>query len=178
MDLTTKQRGVAQGMAAGALASLAVLALAIILNPLGFPEHVALQARASLAASVSLVPIVFVFASIARLAKHRFFTPEDIDGGGLSPGTARAKVLQALLQNTLEQTVLAVGLYAAWAVLAPGTWLSALPLLAGCFALGRALFFSGYEGGAPRRALGFALTFYPTVMALVCLLADLGWSAL
>ena len=39
------------------------------------------------------------------------------------------------------------------------------------FLLGRVLFFAGYAGGAPRRALGFALTFYPTVTLLLGALA-------
>jgi len=45
---------------------------------------------------------------IARLAKHRFFTPEDINGSALTSGTERARLLQALLQNTREQTCPAV----------------------------------------------------------------------
>jgi uncharacterized membrane protein YecN with MAPEG domain len=35
------------------------------------------------------------------------------------------------------------------------------------FFLGRVLFWQGYVRGAPARALGFALTFYPTVAMLV-----------
>ena len=50
--------------------------------------------------------------NIGLLARHRFFTPDDIDGGGLTPGTATAHILQSMLQNTLEQSVLALGVHA------------------------------------------------------------------
>ena len=100
---------------------------------------------------------------VARLAKHRFFTPEDIDGSALTPGTDRARLLQALLQNTLEQAVLAIPVYFCGAVVLPGSWLGAVFAAAAMFFVGRICFFAGYAGGAPSRAYGFALTFYPTV---------------
>jgi hypothetical protein len=37
----------------------------------------------------------------------------------------------------------------------------------GLFSAGRLLFWMGYQHGAPRRALGFGLTFYPTIAALL-----------
>jgi uncharacterized membrane protein YecN with MAPEG domain len=170
VGLSDKQRGVLVGMAAGAVVALALVILGVTLNPLGYPGEVATRARLELAAAAMLVPASFVAVSIARLAKHRFFSPADIDGGGLSEGTARARVLQSLLQNTLEQAVLATLVYAAWSLLAPGSWLSAVPLCAIAFALGRVLFFVGYAKGAPSRAFGFTLTFYPTLVMLACVL--------
>jgi len=35
------------------------------------------------------------------------------------------------------------------------------------FVIGRILFAVGYAGGAPARAFGFALTFYPTVFLTI-----------
>lgn len=40
--------------------------------------------------------------NIGVLAKHRFATPEDIDGGGPTAGTTRVQSLQVTLQDTLE----------------------------------------------------------------------------
>ena len=40
-------------------------------------------------------------------------------------------------------------------------------LFAACFTAGRLLFWTGYRDGAEARALGFALTFYPSVAALL-----------
>ena len=55
----------------------------------------------------------------------------------------------------------------------PWTWQAAVPAAAILFFLGRLLFWRGYSHGAPARALGFALTFYPTVVMLVLVVARL-----
>jgi uncharacterized membrane protein YecN with MAPEG domain len=107
--------------------------------------------------------------NIGLLARHRFFTPDDIDGGGLTKGTPQAHLLQSTLQNTLEQTVLAMSAHSIWGAAMPETWQPAVPAAAVLFVVGRILFWRGYQRGAPSRALGFGLTFYPTV-ALVLLI--------
>ena len=117
-----------------------------------------------------LLPAATLLVCIARLAAHRFFTPEDIHGSGLTGGTERAKLLQSLLQNTLEQCCLAIPVYLATAILAPASLLPVVPTAAVMFLVGRGLFFAGYAQGAPSRAYGFALTFYPTLLLLVLLL--------
>ncbi len=107
------------------------------------------QARLTLAAQCLLAGAFWLLLSIGLLARHRFFTPEDIDGSGLTSGTEKAKVLQALLQNTLEQTTLAALTYIAFAALAPAGYLGALPAAALLFWCGRALFWNGYEKARP-----------------------------
>jgi hypothetical protein len=119
--------------------------------------------------------VVWLAANIAMLARHRFFTPADIDGGGLSEGTSTAKLLQSILQNTLEQSVLALSVHAIWAAAMPSAWQAAVPAAAILFFLGRLLFWRGYSRGAPARALGFALTFYPTVAMLALIAGRLAW---
>jgi len=57
----------------------------------------------------------------------------------------------------------------------PGQTLSVIPLSAIAFSVGRVLFFTGLKGGAPSRALGFALTFYPSVAMLISMLGYLFW---
>ena len=49
----------------------------------------------------------------------------------------------------------------------PLAWQAAVPAAVILFVVGRALFWRGYASGAPGRALGFALTFYPQVVMLV-----------
>ena len=117
--------------------------------------------------------VLCLTANIGLLARHRFFTPEDIDGGGLTKGTAQAQVLQATLQNTLEQTVLALSVHAVWAAEMPASWQAVIPAAAILFFIGRVLFWRGYARGAPGRALGFALTFYPTVAMLLLIVGRL-----
>ena len=110
-------------------------------------------------------------------ARHRFFTPEDIDGGGLTRGSETANVLQATLQNSLEQTVLAVLVHLSWASLMPASWMLAIPAAVLLFLCGRILFLHGYRGGAPSRAIGFALTFYPSMLMLILVVAAALWKA-
>jgi len=104
------------------------------------------------------------------LARHRFFTPEDIDGGGLTGGSERAEMLQATLQNTLEKSVFAVLVHLVWMVTTPVAWAFTVPIAVILFVVGRILFMRGYGGGAPSRAVGFTLTFYPSFLMLAIVL--------
>lgn len=170
MVFSAKQRGVVQAMMIGAVFSIALICLGIFFNPFNFASNFSLESKISiLFKSLSPIAICLAFA-IARIAKHRFFSIEDIDGSGLRPGSERAILLQSLLQNTLEQSVLAALVYAIWVFLMPSTWLSVVPLATASFTFGRVLFFIGYRRGAPGRALGFTMGFYPTVamLTLIC----------
>ena len=138
--------------------------------------EVAVAQRIAFAISADTFIALWFGISIGLLAKHRFFTPEDIDGSGLTQGTATANILQATLQNTLEQTVLAVLVHLSWATLRPVSWILAIPAAVALFLLGRVLFARGYRGGAPSRALGFALTFYPSMLMLVILVVTTIWA--
>ena len=132
-----------------------------------------LENRLAFVSSWDLLVVFWLLATIGALGNRRFLSPEDIDGSGLTSGTAEAKILQSVLQNTLEQVVLAVIVHVACAVLLPIEWMAALPVAAILFALGRSLFWRGYHRGAPARALGFGLTLYPTVLLLALLIAQM-----
>ncbi len=173
MALTDKQRGVLGGMAVASGVTVAVYAAAIWLAPPSLVPTTDIAGRLALALRWDLLVIVWLLASIGNLARHRFFTPADIDGSGLTAGTDAAHVKQAILQNTLEQTVLALAVHLAAAVLLPAGWLAVIPAAAVLFAIGRALFWRGYAGGAPARAAGFALTFYPTALLFAVTVAGL-----
>jgi MAPEG family len=165
MAFTRTQAGVAAGMAGGF-----ALTLAAFLWP-GLPAVAQDPAsRLSLWLACAACVSVWLLVSVGRLAGHRFFTPADIDGGGLSDGTPKAKLLQTLIQNTLEQAVLAIVAYGAWLWFAPPERHGLVIVFALYFAAGRLLFFAGYARGAPWRALGFTLTFYPTVGLYLLLL--------
>lgn len=168
MDKT--QWGVARGMASALIAALAVFALASIYLPRVVNWRADLPARLWLGSWTILLPLATLLICIARLAKHRFFTPEDINGSALTTGTERARLLQSLLQNTLEQTCLAVPVYLAASVIAPDFLLPMVPAAGLMFVVGRLSFFAGYASGAASRAFGFAFTFYPTAILLVALL--------
>ncbi len=171
--LSSEQRGVLIRIFTALALTFVALTAAILWPPdmlLPASEgHVALVAALEWDTLLALALLV----SSIRLARLRFFSPEDISGGGASSGTQRAQQLQAILQNTLEQVVLAVLVHAAWAVTMPLSWQAAVPTAVSFFVIGRVLFTVGYARGAPGRALGFALTFYPTAVMLFLLLLRL-----
>lgn len=162
MKLSRTQRGVALGMAVAAI--LTILAYFSPWLPL---THADLDNGIRVWLACSVVAASWLMISVGRLARHRFFTAGDIDGGGTNHNSAEAMQLQALLQNTLEQTVFAVIVYGAWILLGPPDRHGLLVIFILLFSIGRLLFFTGYSHGAPARALGFGLTFYPSVALLI-----------
>lgn len=175
MALDDKQRGVLTGMAAAVSIAALVLALAIVLRPaVLLPVGSSLEGRLAWGAMWLMLPALTLLLAIGRLAGHRFRTPQDIDGSGLTGGSEDARIAQAVIQNTLEQTVLAALVYGAYCATMPRGWLAAIPAAAVLFAVGRLLFALGYRRGAPGRALGFALTFYGTaILAAITLIAQI-----
>eukprot|EP00903_Cladosiphon_okamuranus_P022864 g21056.t1 len=126
-----------KGMIAAVIVAATGLGLGAVQYPQDWLPDGSPQARLTLAAQCLLAGAFWLLLSIGLLARHRFFTPEDIDGSGLTSGTEKAKVLQAVLQNTLEQTTLAALTYIAFAALAPAGYLGALPAAALLFWFGR-----------------------------------------
>lgn len=165
--LSDKQVGVLKGIAVAAATTLVALPGAMWLAPPWLTPQPDFAARLAFALRWDLLPVGALLLTVGALARRRFFNPEDIDGGGLTPGTQAARVHQAVLQNTLEQVALALPVHLVWAATMPLRHLAALPVAAVLFGLGRALFWRGYAGGAPARAVGFGLTFYPTVLLFV-----------
>ncbi|MES1949556.1 membrane-associated protein in eicosanoid and glutathione metabolism [Salinisphaera sp. S4-8] len=174
--LSTHQRGVLCGMAAGAVVAVVVVWGGAFVDLFG-PFDNDLATRLSIASGASLLPALCLMFALGRIAKHRFFHAVDIDGAGLSEGTPRVQLLRALAQNTHEQVMLAVVAYFAWVLLMPIGTLSAVVLAAIVFVLGRILFFAGYARGAPARSLGFTACFYPTalMLATVAVMRALRW---
>ncbi|MGL5335187.1 MAG: MAPEG family protein, partial [Enterovibrio sp.] len=162
--MNKEQRGVVVGIALATLLSIGLFFLAAFYGKATIAAEATTEFRLKFLASCFLILSLPLIICIARLAKHRFFTPEDLNGSALSHGSAQAKLLQALLQNTLEQAVLAVFVYFACAFLFPPYLLPLIPTAACMFLVGRLLFFLRYTGGASARAFGFAFTFYPTIL--------------
>ncbi|WOT04525.1 MAPEG family protein [Shewanella youngdeokensis] len=170
MMLSTKQSGVLKGMLLAMVTSIGGITAAIIYDPFQYAGLNVLSERLTVLGLALILPTLLLIVSVGRLAKFRFFSPDDIDGSGLTPGSHDAVMLQSLLQNTLEQCVIAFAVYTAWVLLMPSNWLSVVPLCSILFAVGRIGFFVGYRRGAPARAFGFALTFYSTVVMFLVLL--------
>ena len=128
MELTEKQKGVVRGVIPAALLTLVGLCGASLLLPAGALPVDEPDARLAWPLQWALLPILTLMVAIARVANHRFYTPEDIDGAGLTNGTPQARLQRAILQNTLEQAVLAVAAYAIWSVVVPTAGYLLLPL--------------------------------------------------
>ena len=175
MAISVKQAGVAKGMAFAMSVCVVTIFSGVYLDPFGFSLISDFQGRTQILALSIILPTLFMFVSVGRMARFRFFSPNEIDGSGLTKGSSDSLVLQSLLQNTLEQFVLALAVYAAWCFLMPVSTLSAVPLCSLLFAIGRILFFKGYKGGAASRAAGFALTFYSSALLFLCLIVHEVW---
>jgi len=166
MPLTPVQRGVLRGMASAMAVTIIVFLIAVKTNIFPHPVSNTLPDRAIFVGTWGMAIVAWLALCIGALARHRFLSDKDIDGSGLTKGSNRAIILQAVLQNTLEQVTLAGFVYGSCAILLPYHWLPVIPASALLFSLGRALFFRGYGSGAAARALGFGLTFYPTIALL------------
>ncbi|MFW8593497.1 MAPEG family protein [Cribrihabitans neustonicus] len=142
------------GMGAGAIWGVAVTGLPLWLGLPCLPSPAALPIAL-------LGPGVFLALLIGRLAQRRFFDDRLIDGAAPPPGS-RADTDQRVLTNTVEQLLLALALWPFAAVTLGGAVAISLGL---SFTLMRVLFWAGYHRSPPLRALGFAGTFYPTVIA-------------
>ena len=175
MESNEKQKGVVRRVIPAALLSLVGLCGVSFLLPATALPTDEPGARLAWALQWALLPMLTLVVAIGRVANHRFYTPEDIDGAGLTDGTPQVHLHRAILQNTLEQVVLAVAAYAIWAVVMPYAWLGSIAVAALFFVAGRVLFALGYARGAPGRALGFGLTAYPTfgMLATVAVILSL-----
>ncbi len=177
MTLDEEQRRVMRNMLAAFALSIAALGWAAVTGPAFLLPPADAVSPLIWALTWDAGVLVCLIIAIGNMARHRFFTPVDIDGSGLTSGTERAQVLQAMLQNTLEQTVIAVIAHLFWAAVMPFGAQAALPVAVLLFVIGRIFFAKGYVGGAGARAFGFALTFYPTVILTITAFVWLIWQA-
>ncbi|AIT10104.1 50S ribosomal protein L11 [Candidatus Francisella endociliophora] len=162
--MTKQQKGVFYGLSIGIILSVAIIFVGSMCD---FFHLSNVDNKLSIAFKALLAPGICLMVAIARLAKHRFFSAEDINGSGLTQGTQKAKVLQALIQNTLEQLVIAFVAYSSWSIIMPSLTMSTIFFAGIVFVIGRILFFTNYNKGAGARALGFTLTFYPSVIMII-----------
>lgn len=170
MVLSDKQRDVLQSMAIAAIVALIGVFGAPLMDTLPQAEPEAdIGARVAFALKWDLWLVICLLGNVAVLAQHRFLTPADLDAGP-QQGTAHARMLQAMLQNTLEQVVIAVLVHLIWVVSVPVSWTASVPIAAVLFTLGRVEFWRGYIDGARGRALGFGLTFYPSIVMTAALI--------
>lgn len=171
-----EQRGVRRGMLAGLVVSIVVIAIGKFVYPASVPDSDGIPDRiACYLPWLALMGVPLVIG-ISYLASYRFFHPEAI-GGGDSPDPAYHNA-RNYLQNTLEQTVLAVMVHVALLATVPYDWLNVVPVMVLWWVFARIVFRLTYARGAAARAFGFSATYYPTALGLVAVPALLVWQAL
>lgn len=153
----------AWAMAAALFTAMVVLCIAGAASRTG--PSAPFAARVQFALRADLVVVAWLAAAIANVAARRFFSERDI-GGSVDVASEQVRMAKAVLQNTVEQVGLAVVTH----LIVAATFDRSSPLIAALvclFAVGRLLFWAGYGHGATGRAFGFALTFYPSILALL-----------
>ncbi|USU07631.1 MAPEG family protein [Sphingomonadaceae bacterium OTU29MARTA1] len=159
LPLRRKQNGVARGIGIG-------LGLTIAAAIIGYSRSSAatLESRSATLGIAALVLGLWVAAAIGHVARRRFASESAIGGGDRVD--ARVDIANAVLRNTVEQALLAGLAYTALTLLSDHARVP-VALFVACFSAGRLLFWTGYRDGAEARSLGFALTFYPSIAALL-----------
>lgn len=158
--LGRKQRGVAIGAGCALAVTIGLFLLPPHLRPFETPP------RAQIWGTATLGPLFCLLAAVGAVANTRFFSRADIDAAAGGAPSETVRRLQAILQNTLEQAVLAIGTYGALSVFLPREMVMLPMVMAAAFVVGRIAFAAGYRKGAAGRAFGFGLTAYPTFFGL------------
>ena len=176
VDMAAEERAIRRGSTIATAVTLAGFAAAYWLAPALADLPLEVADRLAFAALVFAVPGFVLLVAVLMVSTTRRFSPQDIGGQAAGPPSDRLAIKAAILQNTLEQVVLAAGFYFALAAVAAGAWLALLPVAAALFVVGRVLFYRGYPRGTQGRALGMGLTMMPAALGypLVAALALFG----
>ena len=166
MALDAEQKRVASGIVGAVAFSAIVLAVGYFLYPFAQRPLTTAGDRLAFALKADLFLFAWLAFAIARVATGRFFSPADIAGSGFAAPGPAITLKSALLQNTLEQVVLAFGVHLGLATVLRGFELVLIPVAVVLFCIGRLAFLAGYARGAGARSFGFATTFYPSVFLL------------
>lgn len=167
--LTTAQKGVVRGGVIAVAIAIVVGIPALLWLPASWVGAEGISAaadRISYAFKWNIPILLWLAACIRHVSRGRFRSKADIDGSAFSEPSPAIAVRRAVLQNSLEQSVLTIGANLALAVTVTGRGLVAIPVVTGLFLAGRVWFSLGYKNGAPGRAPGMVLTMAPTVVAL------------
>lgn len=133
---------------------------------LGVPTDPDIAERLAYALKVDLLILLWLAGCVRAVAAIRYRSDADRPGSAYAPPSPRLAVAAAVLQNSLEQTVLAMGAHLVLATVLRDGELVLLPALTGLYLLGRIAFALAYPRGAAARAFGMALTGASLIAAL------------
>ncbi|MFG1423108.1 MAPEG family protein [Roseixanthobacter liquoris] len=161
MGFSSDQMGIVQGSAAALILAAAVVAAGYIWLPpgvLGLNPAMDFGGRIAFTLKANILMFVWLAGCVGAVSRGRFYSPADIRGSAFGSPSPAIAVRAAVLQNSLEQTVLAFAAHLTLATLLRGPELVLIPLLVAVFLVGRVAFAFGYAKGASGRAFGMALT--------------------
>ena len=87
--LSKKQQGVFRNMLLAFVITVAGFAMVVVWKPLWLMPMDGPLAALGSALKWDILLVICLAGNIAFIARHRFFTPEDIDSGGLTDGAER-----------------------------------------------------------------------------------------
>lgn len=166
----SEQRGVILASLKAMIISALVLVVGYLWLPaaaFGLDAPLDAGERIAFALKADLLLLIWLAGCVKAVSGGRFRSPADIRGSAYALPSPTIAVRVAVLQNSLEQTLLAFGAHLALASVLRGPELVLIPLLVGLFLAGRIKFAMGYSKGAAGRAFGMALTAVPIVFALL-----------
>lgn len=161
MTYDREQRTIMVHSAIAVLLAAAILVAGFAWLPperLGLTDAMDEGERIAAALKADLFILIWLAACVQAVARGRFYSPADRPGSAFAPPSPAIAVRSAVLQNSLEQTVLALGAHLTLAVLLRGSELVLIPLLVALYLVGRLAFAFRYAQGAAARAFGMALT--------------------
>jgi len=119
---------------------------------------IAVAERLAFALRWDLPLFLWLMGCVQAVSSGRYRSPDDIRGSAFNPPSKAIAVRRAVLQNSLEQVVLAVGAHLILSTVLRGDELRLIPLLVILFLLGRILFALGYASGPGARGFGMVIT--------------------
>lgn len=131
----------------------------------GLQQDMEFGDRLAFALKADLVLFLWLAGCVGAVSNGRFHSPADIRGSAFDAPSSAIAVRAAVLQNSLEQTVLFFAATLILTALLRGSELVLLPVLICLFLLGRVAFAAGYARAAPGRAFGMALTAAPIIVS-------------
>lgn len=168
VSLSTDQRGIVRAAVLGLAFSAAMLTAGYRWLPpelLGLDQTMDVGEQIAFALKADLLIFIWLAGCMRSVSKGRFHSPADIRGSAFGMPSPAIAVRSAVLQNSLEQTVLAIGGHLILAAVLRGPELVLIPLLVLLYLIGRVTFAAGYAKGPAGRAFGMVVTAAPTFAA-------------
>lgn len=117
--------------------------------------------------AAAVLTVLWVFVGFALVARGRRHSRADIQGSAFAPPSSSIAVFVAFLQNTVEQTLMAIVVQGAVLFIVGAATAPFVAAQVFLFAVGRIAFLVGYRKGAAGRAFGLAVTALPTFFGFV-----------